>query len=88
MGCVRLDSFSIEDFARLAGRPHEYPTVAATCPGCGATIAPTAVYCTVECGEGYRKRIQHGFGRAALSVRQEGMETSIGHSYAPGWVRR
>lgn len=83
MGCVRLDSLTLEDMQRLAGRPHDYPRIAATCPGCGTSIGPTAVYCTDECGAAYRKRIQHGYGRRALGQREEGMETSAHYSYPP-----
>ncbi len=83
MGCVRLDSLTLEDMQRLAGRPHDYPTTPNHCPGCNTPIAASATYCTVECGAAYRKRAQFKFGRAALSTREEGMETSAHYSYPP-----
>lgn len=92
MGCVRLDSLTIADMARLAGQPHDYPVCPSPCLGCGGDLPtspslPSPTYCTPECGARHRLRIQHRFGRAPLSLRQEGMETHCGYSYTPPRVR-
>jgi hypothetical protein len=82
MPCVRLDSLSISDMARLAGRPHAYPTLPPEphrSIRCGGALPEgNALYCSAVCA----RKAGPGAGRY-----REGLQTGVAHSYAPPKVR-